>query len=116
MENYDEHGFSQWYGYVRVNVYKAALRVKLGDIPALGKKYVETVLKVKVPETNPKFVPYPVHIYEKDTYKFVTMMTPTQFGFGEVRGLKAGDYLVVHEDGSKSVTISNDSDVEVTIP
>jgi len=106
---YDDNGFSNWYGYGRVNVYKAAKMVKDGNVPPPGEEYVETVLIVKAPFRN-----RPIHVYDKNTGVLVTMSvsygSPAK---AEIMGLRPGSYKVVCNNQMKEVTIGNDANVTV---
>lgn len=106
---YDENGFSDWYGYGRVNVYKAAKMVKEGNVPKVGEEYVETLLTVNAPAKNRI-----VYVYDKNTGVLVTMSI--SYGYPartEFRGLRPGSYNIVCSNNVKEVTISNDKDVTV---
>ena len=107
---YDENGFSRWYGYGRVNVYKAAKMIVDGKVPASGTEYVETTLIV-----NAKSSGQLVHVYDKSTGVLVSMSLT--YGYPsktEFRGLRPGTYYVVCNKVAKEVTITNNSDVTVS--
>ena len=103
---YDDRGFSKYYGYGRVNVYKAAKMIIENRIPEAGKVYVETKLTVKAGSIRPIFV------YDKITGALVTMVL-TRSGKAEIRGLRPGNYNVLYNRKAKEVTIGNDKDVIV---
>ena len=107
---YDENGFSRWYGYGRVNVYKAAKMIVDGKVPASGTEYVETTLIV-----NAKSSGQLVHVYDKSTGVLVSMSLT--YGYPaktEFRGLRPGKYYVVCNKVAKEVTITNDKDATVS--
>jgi len=105
---YDANGFSKWYGYGRVNVYKAAKMVKEGKVPPKGDVYVETVLTVKTSRMHA-----PIHIYDKRTGVLVTMAVTYSFesgkAYADFRGLRAGTYEVYCNKISKDITIGNEN-------
>lgn len=109
MGKYDENGFSNWYGYGRINVYKAARMIKSGKIPEKGSKYVETVLKVTTSHTN-----IPVYVYDVSTGVCVTMALTGNNGKVDIRGLMPGRYKVVCRDISKEASIGNTSDATLS--
>ena len=107
---YDENGFSKWYGYGRVNVYKAAKMIVDGNAPKAGVEYVERTLIVRTNASQDKMI----HIYDKNTGVLVTMSI--SYGYPsktEFRGLRPGSYNVVYAGKVKEVTIGNDSDVTI---
>ena len=107
---YDENGFSKWYGYGRVNVYKAAKMIVEKKEPAVGQEYVETTLIV-----NARSQRQMVHVYDKNTGVLVSMSLT--YGYPsktEFRGLRPGTYNVVCARVAKEVTITNDSDATVS--
>ena len=106
---YDEKGFSNWYGYGRVNVYKAAKMIVDGKVPAVGKEYVETTLIVKTSYSQM------VHVYDKNTGALVTMSISSGYpSKAEIKGLRPGVYNIVCNRRVKEATIGNDKDVTVT--
>lgn len=102
---YDANGFSKWYGYGRVNVYKAAKMVKEGKVPPKGDVYVESILTVKSSKISE-----PVHVYDKKTGVLVTMGVTYNNAkkYIEFRGLRPGTYEVYCNKKSKDVTIGNE--------
>ena len=107
---YNENGFSNWYGYGRVNVYKAAKMVAEGDVPKVGAEYVEKALIVNCPYSG-----FMVHVYDKNTKALVAMSI--SYGYPaktEFRRLRPGTYNVVFNGKVKEVTINNDKDVAVS--
>lgn len=112
---YDEKGFSKWYGYGRVNVYRAAKAVKENKVPKVGDVYVETRLIVKLSNHDP-YASVPIYVYDKDTDALITITLATATysnAQAEIRGLRAGTYRVVYKGMSKEVTIDNTNDVIV---
>ncbi|MGP1415209.1 MAG: S8 family peptidase [Treponema sp.] len=106
---YDEKGFSNWYGYGRVNVYKATKMVVEGNVPARGKEYVETTLKVSTTYSN-QFV----YVYDKKTGVLVAMSATYGYPANtEIKGLRPGLYNVVCSGSVRTVTIGNDRDVTI---
>jgi len=104
---YDKNGFSSWYGYGRVNVYKAAKMVKDGNVPPKGSVYVDSVLTVETPRSDLK-----VHIYDKNTGVLVAMSQSRNYGsksYIEFRGLRPTTYEVYCDKVSKEVTITNEN-------
>ena len=111
VARYNENGFSFWYGYGRVNVYEAVKMVKENRVPAKGKEYVETTLKVKVPYDKAI-----INVYDKNTGVLVCMALSykkeQKFG-ADIRGLRPGSYNVVFNQKVQEVTIGNENDVIV---
>lgn len=105
---YDEKGFSNWYGYGRVNVYKAVKMIIDGKEPKAGVEYVETVLHVKAASQQV------VYVYDKKTNVLVTMSMTYQPSKTEIRGLRPGTYNVVCNGKVREATIGNTGDVTVT--
>lgn len=110
LAKYNENGFSNWYGYGRVNVYRAAKMVKDGNFPPPGEDYVETVLTIK--GSSDKLV----YVYEKKTGVLVTMSIipfdiPSKV---EIRGLRPGEYNVVCDGHVKEAIIGNDQNITLT--
>lgn len=104
---YDENGFSKWYGYGRVNVYKAARMVTSGNIPKKNEVYLETVLNVtSTYEGN--------HVYVYDTKDVCVTMGIIKSGKVQIRGLRPGKYKVVCRGNSKSVEMGKDHDVTIS--
>ena len=110
LGKYDENGFSKWYGYGRVNVYRAAKAVKENKVPEVGAEYVETqiIVRVSYPGT-------PIYVYDKSTGALATLTlatgTPAK---ASIRGLRPGAYKIVYEGIVKEVKIDNEKDVTVT--
>jgi len=107
---YDEKGYSKYYGYGRVNVYKATKMIREDRIPEAGKVYVETKLSVKVSRVN-----MPIFVYDKITGALVTMALAQGYpaNKAEIYGLRPGKYNVVHDGKTKEITIGNDKNEEV---
>lgn len=106
---YDEKGFSLDYGYGRVNVYEAAKRVKEGKLPEVGKKYVETTLKIEVPLNDE-----PIYLYDENVLITMTLAKIVSGKYvAEIRGLQPKSYDVVYKGVAKKITIDNASDVNV---
>ena len=107
---YDKNGFSLSYGYGRVNVYEAAKKVKEGNIPEVGKKYVETTLKIEVPLNDE-----PIYLYDENVLITITLAKDISGKYiGEIRGLLPKSYDVVYKGVAKRITINNSGDVSVT--
>lgn len=106
---YDDVGFSLSYGYGRVNVYEATKRVKEGNLPEVGKKYVESILKIEVPLNDE-----PIYLYDKNVLITITLAKES-FGkyIGEIRGLQPKNYDVVYKGQAKKITIDNLTDISV---
>lgn len=106
---YDEKGFSLSYGYGRVNVYEAIKRVKEGKLPEVGKKYVETTLKIEVPLNDE-----PIYLYDENVLITMTLAKVVSGKYvAEIRGLQPKSYDVVYKGQAKRITIDNSSDVSV---
>ena len=106
---YDEKGFSLGYGYGRVNVYEAAKRVKEGKLPEVGKKYVETTLKIEVPLNDE-----PIYLYDENVLITMTLAKVVSGKYvAEIRGFQPKSYDVVYKGVAKKITIDNASDVNV---
>jgi len=114
LGKYDAKGFSKWYGYGRVNVYRAAKAVKENKVPKIGDVYVETKIIVK-PSSYNLYNTTPIYIYDKSTGALitVTLATGSYPSQAEIRGLRAGTYRVVYNGNAKEVTIDNTRDVIV---
>ena len=106
---YDKNGFSLSYGYGRVNVYEAAKKVKEGNIPEVGKKYVETTLKIEVPLNDE-----PIYLYDENVLITITLAKEISGKYiGEIRGLLPKSYDVVYKGVAKRITIDNSDDMSV---
>ena len=106
---YDGNGYSEYYGYGRVNVYEAAKRVKEGKLPEVGKKYVETTLKIEVPLNDE-----PIYLYDENVLITMTLAKIVSGKYvAEIRGLQPKSYDVVYKGVAKKITIDNASDVNV---
>jgi len=109
---YDENGFSLSYGYGRVNVYEATKKVKEGTLPEVGKKYVETTLKIEVPLNEE-----PIYLYNENILITITLAKQILGKYvAEIKGLQPRTYDVVYKGAAKKITIDNSSDVNVTFP
>jgi len=113
-QQYDANGFSLFYGYGRVNVYEATRMLKDGKIPEIGKKYIEKVLTIEVPNNEP------IHIYSEKTGVLITMVMAREEKNSnnkheaEVRGLQEGKYEIVYKENMKTITINDMANVKVT--
>lgn len=112
-EQYDKNGFSLWYGYGRVNVYEATKLLKDGKISEVGKKYIEKILTIEVPDKEM------IHIYSEKTGVLITMVMAKEGKNtngkleAEVRGLQEGKYEIVYKESMKTISINNETNVKV---
>ncbi len=95
----DPDAFSKWYGYGRVNVYKAAKMVKSGTgIPSAGSVYSEKTMKFTVQNKNAgKFIKLgnqKIYLYEKNTNRCVAVGMTDKNGEVKFNGLKVGTKYV----------------------
>lgn len=104
LARYDANGFSKWYGYGRVNVYRAAKAIKEAKVPKTGEVYVNTQLIIKIATSTEN----PIYIYDKSSGALVTATlatgTPAK---AVVRGLRKGSYDVVYTGQIKEAKIDN---------
>lgn len=109
LAKYDAKGFSRWYGYGRVNVYRAAKAIKENKVPTAGDVYVETQLIVQVSAPN-----LPIYVYDKNTGTLVTVTVSTgDSPQASIRGLRPGTYKVICQGTSREAKITNSKDTKI---
>lgn len=107
--NYDERGFSLLYGYGRVNLYEVTKRVKEAKLPEVGRRYVESTLKIEVPLNDEL-----IYLYDGNVLITITFAKEVSGKYiAEIRGLQPKTYNVVYKSVVKEITIDNSNNVDV---